>query len=172
MASLANCNATAAQRGTLQQYCITNNLKGSGTGCKTDTCTQISTAGSCADTPGCAFLPAAPSGRCMNAQLLCWSLLESSCVSHRFCKWIGPNATYPTPFCMFTVPNVSPVVAAQVANTCPALHPAVVAIIVVMFVSLVAAVVVVIVVVCLNKRRQDEIDKEEEEAAAAAADQF
>jgi hypothetical protein len=107
---------------------------------------------------------------CISSQLLCWSLNATQCATRRYCSWVTA-ASFANSYCNYTTPLIAPAtaLAQEMASTCPALHPVVLAILVVMFITLLGAIAVVVVVVVMNKKKQEDLDREDEEAEAAAA---
>lgn len=131
--------------------------------CCADPCSSFPSASLC-PSASCAPLrtaggsgPAAPIN-CVSRDKLCWRLVtETSCKTFKFCQWSNS-------LCQFVVPTLSGGTGApSVADVCPALHPAVVAMLALMFVSIVIAIVVVAVVVVVNQRKADKAALEEEE---------
>jgi hypothetical protein len=168
LGSAQDCSATAFRSGSVPAPCITNDRTGTGTGCKTDPCSQYITGTSCVDGDQCSAVLVGQF-QCSSSQLLCWSLNQTQCALRSYCKWVT-GSTSATSYCNYTVPDVAPATAraAELTNNCPAIHPVVLAIIV-MFVTLLIAVGIVLFVVLLNKKKQEELEREEEEAEAEAA---
>jgi hypothetical protein len=166
MGTLANCTAAAFRAGLVAEGCITSNGRGDGPGCAEDGCSSQKSGATCVAVSQCSPVPLA-AFRCASSQLLCWSYNETQCAQRRYCSW----TTTAIPYCNYTVPLIAPAVAhaAELNDSCPAIHPVVLAILIIMFVTLLIAVGIVLVVVVLNKKKQDELEREEEEAEAEEA---
>jgi len=133
--------------------------------CCVDNC-AVQDSSSCISA-GCALIPGrGTASLCIGRNKLCGLLTGAQCTYYSFC-----NRTSPTSPCRFQGPkaiNVAP--GPSVADSCPALHPLVVAMLALMFITFVGAVVIVGIVVWRNQKKADEEEARREAAEAAAAE--
>lgn len=171
MLASQNCSAQDVRNGQVSRYCVGPNAV-SPSSCTTDTCLSYTTVQQCVMDTTCASVPVDSISICLSKKLLCWSLKAANCASSArpYCQWVN-GSTDASSYCNYIDPKKSAtaMAAALTDNNCPAIHPAVLAILIIMFITLLAAIIVVAVVVCFNKKKQEELDKEEEEIEAERA---
>ena len=151
---------------TSSQNALYNTFLCCSSACTVDQCSQFSDASSCLAVKGCAPVPEQGGlVACIAQSKLCQLTPDNQCAGYRFCSNSSGS-------CAFDVSSSAPSTddGPSVADSCPAMHPMVVAMLVLMFLTFVGAVVLVAFVVVRNQRQADEDEKRAETAAAVEAE--